>query len=227
MISSSNVFDRFSGFPNILRKDIKDFQLEICQPCRLSRSNDFWSAREIGFIIFKSSDNSYWNSISQKRQEIFFKKGIFCKCFAFFFFLILLIYSRKALWITWQKWVRGWELPSGRCFNCFFNCFTAEVRKRGQSRWKLWRIKKSKYQNFKISKYQNIKISTRRPSNICPGIRIASRLSSNQWWCKNNQRQIKITPDDLWWPNKYKKANIWLFWSIFGHLCRIRLLMLE
>ena len=47
----------------------------------------FGAKREIGFIIFKSSDNSYWNSISQKMagnlyQRNFYLQNVcnFCCC---------------------------------------------------------------------------------------------------------------------------------------------------
>ena len=47
----------------------------------------FGAEREIGFIIFKSSDNSYWNSISQKMagnlyQRNFYLQNVcnFCCC---------------------------------------------------------------------------------------------------------------------------------------------------
>ena len=52
LISSSNVFDRLPWLQNVPKKNL-DFQLEICQPCRLSRSNDFWSAERNWFHYFQ------------------------------------------------------------------------------------------------------------------------------------------------------------------------------
>ena len=37
----------------IKKKKIQEFRLEICQPCRLSRSNDFWSGKRNWFHYFQ------------------------------------------------------------------------------------------------------------------------------------------------------------------------------
>ena len=46
----------------------------------------FGAQREIGFIIFKSSDNIYWNSISQKMAGNLYQGNFSLQYFATFFY---------------------------------------------------------------------------------------------------------------------------------------------